>query len=128
MKSRLLAAFASLAVSAGVITAATSLAAPAHAEPNSFDYLSEQANSGLVGIDPATVADVAQSVCPLMSQQGQATADAAAKVADATGRSLGPAPMFTGLAISMYCPGVLSSLGEGKLPVEMPIVSSILGG
>ncbi len=128
MKSRLLAALTSLAVSAGVITAATAVAAPAHADPNSFDYLSGQANSGLVGVDPETMDAIAQSVCPLMAERGQATADAAAKVADATGRSLGPAPMFTGLAISMYCPGVLSSLGEGKLPVQTPIVSSILGG
>ncbi|MCH9732528.1 MAG: DUF732 domain-containing protein [Actinomycetia bacterium] len=125
MKSRPLAA---LAAPAAALIAAMSLAAPAHAEPGSLDYLSAQADSGLVRIDPGTVAAIAQTVCPLMAERGQTTADAAAKVADATGMSLGPATMFTGLAISMYCPRVVSSLGDGKLPVEIPIVSSILGG
>jgi len=111
-----------------MITAAMSLAAPAHAEPSSLDFLSELADSGLVGIDPGTAVAIGQSVCPLLAQRGQTTADAAAKVADATGMSLGPATIFTGLAISMYCPAVVSSFGDGKLPVEMPIVSSILGG
>ncbi|MGB0972621.1 MAG: DUF732 domain-containing protein [Mycobacterium sp.] len=141
MRSRCRAARASLAASAAVIVTAMSLAAPVHAEPtgldllsapagpSGLDLLSAQADSDLVGIDPGRTADaIAQSVCPVMAERGQATADAAAKVADATGKSLGPATMFTGLAISMYCPGVVSSLGDGKLPVDVPIVSSILGG
>ena len=55
----------------------------------------------------------------MLSQPGQDVADAAARVADAGGMSLGPATMFTGLAISAFCPGAMSSLANGESPIPL---------
>ena len=49
----------------------------------------------------------------MLAQPGQDLADVAAKVADEMGRPLGPATMFTGLAISIFCPGAVASLANG---------------
>ena len=109
--------------SAAIGAAAISLIAaiPAHADPdNSF------INSlGSAGLDlPSTTDPVAlgQSVCPMLAQPGQNVADAAAKVADASGMSLGPATMFTGIAISTFCPGVLSAIGNGQTPAPLGLL------
>jgi hypothetical protein len=48
--------------------------------------------------------------------------DAAAKVADTTGMSLGGANMFTGLAISFLCPRVLESVGNGESPIPLGLL------
>ena len=57
---------------------------------------------------------VGQSVCPMLSEPGQQLADVAANVSDAIGRPLGPATMFTGLAITMFCPRAVTALTDGK--------------
>jgi hypothetical protein len=53
----------------------------------------------------------------MLSQPGQTAADAAAQVANAAGMSLGPATMFTGLAITAFCPGAVAAIGNGESPV-----------
>ena len=54
-----------------------------------------------------------QSVCPMLAEPGQQLADVAANVSDAIGKPLGPATMFTGLAITMFCPAAVASLANG---------------
>jgi len=61
-------------------------------------------------------------VCPMLSGPGQNAADAAAKVADATGMSLGGANLFTGLAISFLCPRVVDSIGAGQSPIPLGLL------
>jgi hypothetical protein len=52
----------------------------------------------------------------------QADSDVAANVADAGGMSLGPATMFTGIAISMFCPAAMSSITSGNSPIPLSIL------
>ena len=99
MKRTSVATVASLALSVGIIGAATTLAAPAQADPGADDFLSSLSSAGLGDVDPATAESVGQSVCPMLSEPGQQLADVAADVSDALGKPLGPATMFTGLAI-----------------------------
>lgn len=119
MKRTCTASVASLALSVGIMGAAASLAAPAQADPGSDAFLGALTSAGLSGIDPATATSVGQSVCPMLSEPGQQMADVAAGVSDALGRPLGPATMFTGIAISMFCPGAVASLANGQTPFPM---------
>jgi hypothetical protein len=112
----------SLVVAAGLIAGAAAFAAPANADTTSDDFLAALSDAGLGNIDPANAVDVGQSICPMLAQPGQNTADAAAKVADAIGRPLGPATMFTGIAISMFCPGAVASLADGRSPIPLTLL------
>ena len=108
---------ASLAVSAGLIAGATFLATPAQADPGADAFVGALTSAGLGGIDPATAVSVGRTVCPMLSEPGQQMADVAAGVSDALGRPLGPATMFTGIAISMFCPAAVTSLANGQTPI-----------
>lgn len=105
---------------AGGVFAAGVSAAPAHADTsdNVTDFLSSLDLLGITGIDPAKAVAVGQSLCPMLAERGQNTADIAAKVSDAIGRPLGPATAFTGTAISFLCPkaveNVTNNLADGK--------------
>jgi hypothetical protein len=113
-------------LAAGVISAAVMAAAPASADPTT-DFINTLGSAGLGAADPAQAADLGQSVCPMLSQPGQDVADTAAKVADAGGMSLGPATMFTGLAISAFCPGAMSAMANGESPIPLGLLGG-LGG
>lgn len=94
-------------------------AAPAQAENgNVSDFLDTLDSLGITSIAPGDAVALGQSLCPLLAQRGQNTADIAAKVSDAIGRPLGPATMFTGTAISFLCPkaveNVTNNLANGK--------------
>jgi ABC-type transport system substrate-binding protein len=115
---------ASLALALGVV-AATSLAAPAQADPGD-SFLSALDSNGITGLDPGTAVEVGQSVCPMLSEPGQRMADVAGDVADTLGRPLGPATMFTGLAISIFCPSAVARLADG--PSSLPALGDLLGG
>ena len=108
---------------AGLIAAASVLAAPAQADPTTDEFLAAVTNAGLGSTtDPANVVAVGQSVCPMLSDPGQKAADVAAEVADSTGMSLGGANLFTGLAISFFCPRGMESIGGGQLPLPLSIL------
>ncbi len=119
MKRTRIATVASLVVSAGLFSGAAALAAPAQADPSTDQFLSDLGNMGLTGMDPAAATSLGQQVCPMLSQPGQDVADVAAQVADEMGRPLGPATMFTGLAISIFCPGAVASLANGQSPIPL---------
>ncbi|WP_163800753.1 DUF732 domain-containing protein [Mycolicibacterium sediminis] len=112
-------AIAPLALSVGIVGAAATLAAPAQADPGGDAFIGALSSAGLSGIDPATAVSVGQSVCPMLSEPGQQMADVASGVSDAIGRPLGPATMFTGIAISMFCPGAVASLANGQTPFPL---------
>jgi hypothetical protein len=116
-----------IAVAAGgAICAALVVAAPASADPTA-DFVDSLGTAGIGMGDPAQAADLGQSVCPMLSQPGQDMADTAARVADVGGMSLGPATMFTGLAISAFCPGAMSSLADGESPIPLDLLASLSG-
>ena len=112
MKSFTLAVAASVLASAAV--AATVSAPAAHADTGADVFLAALGDYGLAGIDPATAVRVGESVCPMLVEPGQNVADVAADVADALGRPLGPATMFTGLAIQIFCPRAVTALTDGR--------------
>ena len=61
----------------------------------------------------------------MLSEPGQRLADVAATVADAVGKPLPPATMFTGLAISVFCPGAVASLANGQSPVPLGLLDAL---
>ncbi|MGP4054382.1 DUF732 domain-containing protein [Mycobacterium sp. 4D054] len=101
------------ALCASAAAAATLTAAPVHADTANDVFLSTLQNYRLGDIDPATAMRVGQSVCPMLAEPGQNAANVAADVADALGRPLGPATMFTGLAIQIFCPRAVNALTDG---------------
>jgi hypothetical protein len=98
------------------------LAAPAQADSSDDDFLSALADAGIGSVDAGNAAALGEQVCPMLAEPGQTAADVAAKVADAGGMSLGPATMFTGVAISMFCPAAVSSIGSGSSPIPLSIL------
>ena len=112
-----------IAVFVGLIAGSSLLAAPAQADPTSDAFFNAVTNAGLGGTtDPANMVAVGQSVCPMLSGPGQNAADVAAKVADTTGMSFGGAHLFTGLAISFFCPRVMESIGAGESPIPLGLL------
>jgi hypothetical protein len=107
------------AATACAIAYALMAAAPAQADTTDDAFLNSLGTAGLGSADPTDAVALGQSVCPMLSQPGQTAADAAAKVADAAGMSMGPATMFTGLAISAFCPGAISALENGQTPFPL---------
>jgi hypothetical protein len=119
--------FGTLAVSVAAVAVFASV--PAQADPVDTNFLNDTSflnslndSSGLSGIDPSTAVSVGQSVCPMLSQPGQQLADVASSVSDTLGRPLGPATMFTGLAITWFCPGAVASLANGDSPIPLGLL------
>lgn len=111
-------------LAAGLVAAALPLAAPAQAEPgNVTDFLNTIDSLGIGDLNPQDAVALGQSLCPLLAERGQNTANIAAQVSDSIGRPLGPATMFTGAAISFLCPraveNVTNDLANGKLPLPL---------
>jgi Protein of unknown function (DUF732) len=111
-----------LALSAGVFASGLMWAAPAQADTTDDAFLSALTDAGIGTADPADATALGQQVCPMLAEPGQTAADVAAKVADAGGMSLGPATMFTGIAISLFCPAAVSSIANGQSPIPLPFL------
>jgi hypothetical protein len=114
------AAVASLAVSGMIGTAMSLGTGSAGADTATDMFLSALAGSGVAGVDQATAVRVGQSVCPMLAEPGQNVANVASDVSGMIGRPLGPATMFTGLAIQIFCPGAVAALAYGKSPLPLP--------
>lgn len=112
MKHFPLAVAASAVALAAVVSPVS--APPAQADTGADVFLAALDDFGLAGIDPAVATQVGEAVCPMLAEPGQNMADVAADVADALGRPLGPATMFTGLAIQMFCPRAVVALTDGQ--------------
>jgi Protein of unknown function (DUF732) len=102
------------AVSIGVVTAATTLAAPAQADPAGDAFLSALSNAGVGYNDPANTVALGQSICPMLSQPGGSFASVASSVAGNNSMSPDMAGMFTSIAISMFCPAMVSNIASGN--------------
>ena len=93
---------------------ALAFAAPAQADP---DLLTDVLST----LDSSETVALGQSLCPLLADRGQNTADLASKVSDAIGRPLGASTMFTGAAISFLCPKAVESVTD-KLSNGLPLL------
>ncbi|WP_179471531.1 DUF732 domain-containing protein [Mycolicibacterium vinylchloridicum] len=109
----------------GMFAGAMALAAPAQADTTSADFLNALTSAGITGIDPGQAVELGQSICPLLADRSQNTADIASTVADRLGRPLGPATMFTGLAVSFFCPRAVADLANGQTPIPLPFLDNL---
>lgn len=103
-------------LAAGLLAGALSVfAAPAQADTsgNVDDVLTTLDGLGITGIAPGDAVAVGQSLCPLLADRSQNSADIAAKVADALGRPLNAPTAFTGVAVSFLCPKAIDKIVEG---------------
>ncbi|WP_102142454.1 DUF732 domain-containing protein [Mycobacterium hubeiense] len=94
---------------------AIAFAAPASADTiDAVDdtFLTTLTNAGVSYADPTRTVELGQSVCPMLVEPGKSFASVASRVAD-NGIHPDMAAFFTGIAISMYCPSMMSSLGNG---------------
>ncbi|WP_163697865.1 DUF732 domain-containing protein [Mycolicibacterium sarraceniae] len=112
-------------VVAGVIAGAMALAAPAQADTTADDFLNSLTSAGITGIDPGQAVELGQSICPLLADRSQNTADIASTVSDRLGRPLGPATMFTGLAVSFFCPRAVQDLANSTSPIPLPFLGNL---
>ncbi|HUL98113.1 MAG TPA: DUF732 domain-containing protein [Mycobacterium sp.] len=112
-------------LTAGLIAGAATFAAPAHADTTADDFLGALSAAGIDNIDPGQAVELGQSICPLLAQRSQNTADIASTVADSLGRPLGPATMFTGIAVSFFCPRAVENLANGQSPIPLPILNNL---
>ncbi|MGU3497329.1 DUF732 domain-containing protein [Mycobacterium sp. C31M] len=110
-----------LVPAAAALSAALLTAVPAHADP-AGDFLNTLDGTGLSTINPADAVAAGQSVCPMLADSGQNLADVAGRVSETIGRPLGPATMFTGFAISAFCPGAVTSIANGESPVPLGLL------
>lgn len=106
-------AVASFVATAAVVSA-TLTAAPAQADTGIDVFLRMLDQYGMGSIDTATAVRVGESVCPLLVEPGQNAANVAADVADALGRPIGLATLFTGFAIQAFCPRAVTALTDGE--------------
>ena len=105
----------SLVLAAGLISGVLAVPAQADTAGDVDDFLSALDGLGITGIAPGDAVALGQSVCPLLADRGQNTADIAGKVSDAIGRPLGPATMFTGTAISFLCPRAVERVTDNLI-------------
>jgi len=104
-----------------VITGATALSAPV--EGNSMDdaFLGALNNAGVKYTDSGGAVHMGQSICPMLARPGGTFASAASRVSGNNGMSPAMAEMFTSIAISMYCPSMMTSIVNGNVP-NMPVL------
>ena len=105
------------AITAAVIAAGITLAPSASADPvnpNADAFLNaiNRANIPYADNNADLTAQLGERVCPMLVEPGKSFAQVATTVAD-NGISPGMASFFTGIAISMYCPSMMSSIGNG---------------
>ena len=112
-------------LAAGLIAGAAAFAAPAHADTTTDDFLGALTAAGIDNIDPGQAVALGQSISPLLAERSQNTADIASTVADQIGRPLGPATMFTGIAVSFFCPRAVQDLANGTSPIPLPFLNNL---
>jgi hypothetical protein len=101
-------------LAASIIAAGTALAAPATADDNNDAFLAalNRANIPYANNNADLTAQLGERVCPMLVEPGKNFAQVATTVAD-NGINPGLAAFFTGIAISMYCPQMMGSIGNG---------------
>ena len=104
----------------GLTTAAATLAAPAHADTIDDTFLSALTDGGLSLANPGDTAALGRTVCPMLVEPGKNLAGIYSKVSN-NGVPPEMAAFFTGIAISMYCPQMMSGLGNGTFLNWLPM-------
>jgi hypothetical protein len=101
------------ALSVGVVAAAASLAAPAQADQTNDSFLNALSSAGVNNIDPNMATSLGQTICPMLSKPGGSFAKTASQIRGDSGLTPDMAGLFTSIAISMYCPQMMTSFANG---------------
>jgi hypothetical protein len=101
------------ALSVGFVAAAATLAAPAQADQSSDAFLGALNSAGVNNLDPNIASSLGQTICPMLSKPGGSFAKTASQVRGDTGLTPDMAGMFTSIAISMYCPTMMTQFANG---------------
>ncbi len=107
------------AFAVSLTTAAGTLAAPAQADTIDSSFLTALTDAGVPFNNPTDTVALGQSVCPKLVEPGKSLAKVYSQVAD-NGIPPDMAAFFTGIAISMYCPQMMSKIGNGTLLDWLP--------
>jgi Protein of unknown function (DUF732) len=104
----------------GALTALATLAAtmdvPADADTTSDAFLSALSSAGIDYGNPTDTVALGQSICPALVEPGKNFASVASSIrGNNNGISPAMASFFTGIAISMYCPSMINSIGDGTV-------------
>ncbi|MEO3760361.1 DUF732 domain-containing protein [Mycobacterium sp. B14F4] len=118
--------FRALAVAVGLTAGAASVAAPAQADPIDDAFLAAVTDAGVGLANPVDTVRLGESVCPMLVEPGKSVAKVYAQV---TNNGIPPevAAFFTGIAISMYCPQMMASVGNGTVLDWLPAARAIPG-
>jgi Protein of unknown function (DUF732) len=110
----------------GVATS-VAVAAPAHADPTTdTSFLNALTNAGIGFNDPASAEQLGQSICPMLVEPGKNLASVYSTVSH-NGINPDMAAFFTGIAIQMYCPSMMSSIGNGTFLKQLSGLPGIPG-
>jgi hypothetical protein len=102
------------AVSLGVVATAATLAAPAQADPTNDTFLNALSSAGVSGLDPGVASSLGQTICPMLSKPGGSFAKTASQIRGDSGLTPDMAGLFTSIAISMYCPTMMTQIASGN--------------
>jgi len=115
-----------LAVVAGAAALAATVSAPAAADPLDDAFLAALTDAGVGFANPMDTVRLGESVCPMLVEPGKSLAKVYTRVAD-NGIPPGVAAFFTGIAISVYCPQMVASVGNGTVLDWLPAARAIPG-
>ncbi|QRY55109.1 DUF732 domain-containing protein [Mycolicibacterium septicum] len=117
---------------AGAVAAALALAVPAQADPAPVDptdtsFLNALNSAGVGYGDPNTAVQMGQDVCPMLVEPGKNFASVASQMRGDGGMSPQMASFFTGIAIQMYCPQMMSSISDGSILNNLGALNGLAG-
>lgn len=97
-----------IALAVAVLGAAAGSGTLARADMVGNSFLATLTDAGIHYNDPASATTLGQSVCPMLVAAGQTFYSVAAGMAANSGMHRDNAELFTLIAISVYCPGLIS--------------------
>lgn len=103
-------AFGFMALTAALIAAAATMAAPIRADMAGNPFLSSLTNAGIAVTQPATALAQGQSVCPMLIKPGGSFDSVVSDVATGSGMTEKNAGIFTIIAIGTFCPAMIAPL------------------
>ncbi len=113
-------------VAAGLIAGAAAFAAPAQADTTTTDdFLGALSSAGITNIDPGRPWSWGSRSARCWLTAARTPPTSPSTVADRLGRPLGPATMFTGIAVSFFCPRAVQDLADGQSPIPLPILNNL---
>jgi hypothetical protein len=109
-------------VTAAVVAAAVSATPAAHAD-SVGDAMAPVLNGAGIGNNgpvSSAIAQVGQSICPMLVKPGSSFASSAAQVSGHGGLAPPLAGFLAGMAIQSQCPSFMTSVANGNMPFPIP--------